>query len=140
MHEVATARRLRFIQLTQKCHVIFLLPPAASVLILVRPNDDIGLTASDDVSHFITCRVRAEVLSSALADELDTPFNVLFSTFAILIVFSRCPSSASCVVTATVVFPEILLGARCSVMLDCSPLTARGSLFFVILLLLSDRE
>ena len=41
-------------------------------------------------------------MSTAPADELDTVFNVSFSTFAILIVFSRSPSSASSVVTATV--------------------------------------
>ena len=40
------------------------------------------------------------VMSSAPADEIDTQFNA-FSTFAIHIVFSREPSSASCVVTAT---------------------------------------
>ena len=33
----------------------------APVLIFVRPNDDVGLTASDDVSHFIPCRPHAEV-------------------------------------------------------------------------------
>ena len=86
------------------------------------------------------------VMSSALADdEIDIQFIVLFSTFAILVVFSRYPSSASCVVTATacsdgVVFLEILLGTFCSVMLVCSSLTSRGSLFVVILLLLSDPD
>ena len=35
--------------------------------------------------------------------------------------------------------PEILLGTCCSVMLVCSSLTSRGSLFVVILLLLSDQ-
>ena len=44
--------------------------------------------------------VRASVQVGVTA--IDTQFNVLFSTLAILIVFSRCPSSASCVVTATV--------------------------------------
>ena len=41
------------------------------------------------------------VMSSASPGESDAQLNVLFSTFAILIVFSRYPSSASCVVTAT---------------------------------------
>ena len=80
------------------------------------------------------------VMSSAPADETDTQFNELFSTLAILIVFSRHLSSASCVVTATadgVVFPEILLGTCCPAVLDCSPLKTRGSLFVVILRLLS---
>ena len=85
-------------------------------------------------------------MPSALADEIDTQFNVLYSTFATLIVFSRYPSSASCVVTATgcsdsAVFPEILLGtccSCCSVTLACASLTSRGSLFVVTLLLLSD--
>ena len=85
------------------------------------------------------------VMSNALADEIDTQFYVLFSTFAILIVFSRYPSSASCVVTATacscgVVFPEIILGTCCSVVLDCSSLTSRGPLFVVILLLPYDPD
>ena len=75
------------------------------------------------------------VMSSAPADKIDTQFNALFSTFAILIVFSRDPSSASCVVTATacsrgVVFPKILLGMSCSMVLDSSSLTSRGSLCF----------
>ena len=85
------------------------------------------------------------VMSSAPVNEIDTLFNVLFSKFAILIVFSRAPSSASCVVRATacscgVVFPEILLGTCCSVALDCSSLTSRGSLFVVILLVLSHPD
>ena len=85
------------------------------------------------------------ISSRADLDEIDTLFNVLFSTFAILIVFSRYPSSASCVVTATacsrgVIFPEILLGTCHSVVLDWSSLTARGSLFVVILVLLSDPD
>ena len=85
------------------------------------------------------------VMSSAPTDEIGSQFNVLFSTLAILIVFSRDPSSASCVVAATVrscgaVFPKILLGTCCSVVLDGSSLTSRGSLFVVILLLLSDPD
>ena len=48
------------------------------------------------------------VTSSAPADETDTLFNVLFSTFAILIVFSRFPFNASCVVTATASGPSEL--------------------------------
>ena len=52
--------------------------------------------------------------------KLNTLFNASFSTFSTLILFSRHPSSASCVVTATgcfgsVVFFEILLGTCCSV-------------------------
>ena len=39
------------------------------------------------------------VVSGAPTDEIDTQFNVLFSTFPILIVFSRYPSGAYCVVT-----------------------------------------
>ena len=34
------------------------------------------------------------VMSSAPADEIDTQFNVLFSTFSIIIVFLRYPPSA----------------------------------------------
>ena len=58
------------------------------------------------------------------------------------IVFSvQCP----CAVTAPgcsdhVVFFEILLGTCCSVTLVCASSTSRGSLFVVILLLLSDRD
>ena len=37
------------------------------------------------------------VMSSAPADQIGTRFNVLFSTFAIFIVFSRYPSSTCCV-------------------------------------------
>ena len=40
------------------------------------------------------------VMSSAPA-EIDTQFNELFSMFATLMAFSRDPSDASCVVTAT---------------------------------------
>ena len=61
MHGVATARRLRFVQLTQEFHVICVLLPASPLLIFVRSNDDIGLTASDNVSHFIPCRPHAGV-------------------------------------------------------------------------------
>ena len=42
------------------------------------------------------------VISSAPADEIDTQFIELFSMFETLMVFSRDPSDASCVVTATV--------------------------------------
>ena len=66
----------------------------------VRSNDDIRLAASNDVSHFVPCRLHTEVAMRAPADEIDTQFNALFSTFAILTVFSRDLSSASCVVTA----------------------------------------
>ena len=31
------------------------LPSVPPVLILIEPNDDVGLTASNDVSHFIPC-------------------------------------------------------------------------------------
>ena len=60
-------------------------------------------------------------------------------------VFSRDPSNASCVVTATawpcgVVFPDILLGTCCLVTVDCSSLASRGSLFVMILLLLSGPD
>ena len=70
---------------------------------------------------------------------------MLLSTFATLIVFSRYPSSASCVVTATkcsdsVAFPKIILGTCCSVRLVCASLTTRGSLSVVTLLLLSDDD
>ena len=41
------------------------------------------------------------VMSSAAADEIDTQFNELFSMFATLMAFSRDPSNASSVVTAT---------------------------------------
>ena len=61
MHEVATARRLRFVQFTQEFHPIFVLLVASPVLIFVRSNDNIGLTASNDVSHFIPFRRHAEV-------------------------------------------------------------------------------
>ena len=60
MHEVATARRLRFVKFSQEFLVIVVLL-ASPVLIFVRPNDGIGLTAPDDVSHFFTCRPHAEV-------------------------------------------------------------------------------
>ena len=54
-------------------------------------------------------------------------------------------SDASSVVTATacscgVVFLSILLGTCCSVAIDCSALPSRGSLFVVILRLLSDPD
>ena len=107
-----------------------------------------GLTAPDVVSQIIPYRPDAEVAilhSRAPAREIDTQFNALFSTVATLIVFSLYSSSASCVVTATacsdnVVFFEILLRTCCSVVLDCSSLTSRGSLFVVILLLLCDPD
>ena len=41
------------------------------------------------------------VMSGAFADEIDTQFNGLFSMFATVMVFSRDPSDASGVVTAT---------------------------------------
>ena len=87
--------------------------------------------------------LKSECVISSDPDDIDTQFNVLFSAFAILNVFSRYPSSASCVVTATacsrdVVSPEILLGTCRSVVLGRSSLTSRGSLFVVILRLLSD--
>ena len=56
MHEVATTRHLRFIQLAQEFQVILVVLSALRVLILVGANDDIGLAASNDVSHFIPCR------------------------------------------------------------------------------------
>ena len=82
------------------------------------------------------------VRSASSADEVDAGFNELFSMFATLIFVSRYTSSAG---TATgcsesILFTEILLGACCSVMLVCSSLTSRGSLFVVILLLPSDRD
>ena len=79
------------------------------------------------------------VMSSAPADEIETQFNVLFSMLATLIVFSRYPSAASCVATATgcsdtFVFSEILLGNCCSVTLVCASLTSRGSFSWVFFL------
>ena len=84
-------------------------------------------------------------MSRTPAVEVDTQFNVLFSTFATLYVFSWYPSIASCVVTATgysdsTVFFEILLGTCCSVTLVFASLTSRSSLFVVIILLLSDLD
>ena len=61
MHEIATARNLRFIQLTQEFHVILVLLSAPPVLISVRPNEDIWLTGFNDVSHFVPCRPHAKV-------------------------------------------------------------------------------
>ena len=61
------------------------------------------------------------VMPSAPADEIDTQFNVLFSTFAILIVFSRYPPSA---LTAT---------AR-----SCGEYPSRNVLFSGARLLVSD--
>ena len=83
------------------------------------------------------------VMSSTSADEIGTQFNVLLSTFATLSVLSRYPSSASCMVTAagcsdSVAFPRFFFGTCCSVTLVCPSLTSRGSLFVVILLVLSD--
>ena len=89
----------------------------------------------------ISSRAQVAVLSAPV-EEIDTQFSVLFSTFAILIVFSRYASSAFCVVTATArscvaVFPNTFLLTCYSVVIGCSSPTSRGSLFFVILLLLS---
>ena len=136
VHEVSTSRNLCLVQLTQIFFVIVLLS-ALPVLIPVRPNDDIRLTASN--ADFTLKSQR--VMSSTPSNEIHTQFNALFSTFAILIVFSREPSSASCVVTATacsrgVVFPQDpsrnmpFSGARL--------LFSGHSLFIVYLLLLSD--
>ena len=55
MHEEATVRHLRFIQVAQELHAILILLSVLPVLIFVRSNDDIRLTASDIVSHFIPC-------------------------------------------------------------------------------------
>ena len=85
MNEVATARRLRVVQLAEEFHVIFVLLSASPVLIFVRSDDDIGLTAPDDVSRFFTCRPQC-VMSGAPADAIDN-FNAFFSTS--LIVFLR---------------------------------------------------
>ena len=104
--------------------------------------------SADDVSHFVPRCPHAEVAMrhgecSCRRDR--HPVQALFSTFQILIVFSRDVSSASRVVTATARscgadFLKILLVTCCSVTFDCSTLTSRGSLVAVILLLLSDPE
>ena len=83
------------------------------------------------------------VMSSVPAEEFEPSSMHCSRPFATLIVFSRYPSMASCVVTATgcsdsVVFLEVLLGTCCSVSLVCASLTSRGSLFVVILLLLCE--
>ena len=86
MHKVATARHLRFILLAQEFHVILALLSAHPVVIFVGPDDDIWLTAFNDVSHFVRCPPTLKshcVLSSAPADDIDTNLNVLFSTIAI---------------------------------------------------------
>ena len=115
-----------FVKIAQKFDLVLVLLLASSVLVLVRPNDDTRLTAFSDVSNFVSRRPRTEF---APADEIDTQFNELFSMFATLMVFSRDPSDASCVVTA---------GALVTV--DCSSLASRGSLFVVILLVLSGPD
>ena len=58
-------------------------------MIFVKPKNDIWLTASNDVPHIISCRPHAEVAMRHVEcpDEIGTQFNVLFSTFAIPIVF-----------------------------------------------------
>ena len=57
-HEAATARLLRFVQLTQEFLVVFVLFLTSPFLTCVRSNGDIGLTASEDVSLFFTCTSR----------------------------------------------------------------------------------
>ena len=148
MHGVSTTRNLCLVQLTQKFYVI----PVLLSALLIRYLSDPMMTSGSLLRMMCLISSRAGlplksqcVMSSAPPDEIDTQFSALFSTFAILIVFSRDPSSASCVVTATagpwgVVFPKSLLGTCCSVVPDCSTLTARGSLFVVILLLSSDPD
>ena len=107
------------------------------VLILVSTaSDNVSLPSRADLTLKPQC-----LMSSAPADEIDSQF----STFTTLIVFSRYPSNASCMVTAMgcscgVVFLDLLLGTCCSVVLVCASLTSRGSLFVAILLLLSDSD
>ena len=72
-------------------------------------------------------------MSSTLAVYLALKFTGLFSTLAILIAFSRDPSNASWVATATVcpirvVFPVIRLATCSSVVLGCSFLISCASL------------
>ena len=114
MHEAGTARHLRFIQLTQEFHVILGLLSAHPVLIFLS---DPMLTSGSLLP--MTCLISSPanlmlnsqgVVSSGPADEIDTQFKELFSTFAILIVLSRYPSSASCVVTATACSDGVVLG------------------------------
>ena len=77
--------------------VLLLISP---VSVLVGSNDDVQLTASTAVSHLVPLKSQF-VMSSAPADEIETKFNELFSTFANLMAFSRDKSDASCVVTPT---------------------------------------
>ena len=99
------------------------------------------------MSHFIACCPHTEVAMRRVECScwwnVGAQFKELFLTFTTLMFFSRYPSSASCVVTATgcsdsVVFTRILLETFCSVTLVCASLTSRGSLFIVILLLPPD--
>ena len=116
-----------------------------SVLIPVSPNDEIGLPASNEVSHFVPCRLHTEVAAHRIECTCRRnrhPVQRAVPDICDPHCFSREPSSISCVVTATdcsrsVVFPKILLGTCCSLVLGRSSLTSRGSLFVVNLLLLS---
>ena len=135
MHEVATARHLRFIHIAQECHVILVLLSASFVLIFAGPADDVGLTASDDVSLFVPYRPHADV--------------------AMCHVWCSCRRDrhpVQCVVL-DIRDPHRFLteSVQCLLRGDCNcrflrdpsrsmllSLTSRGSLFVVILLLLSD--
>ena len=106
------------------------------VVIPVRPNDDIRLTASNDVSHFVPCRLRTEVAVRHIECTCRRNRHPVQRT-VLDICGPHCfleGAGVSCVVTATacsrgVVFPRILLGTCCSLVLGRSYLTARGSLF-----------
>ena len=110
-----------------KCLCDPVLLSALPVPIPVRPNDDVKLTAADDVSHF--------VMSGAPPDEIDTQFNALFSTLAILICFLTGP--VQCLLRG--VSNSRALGSRLPEepsrnvrfrVPGCSTLTSSGSFFF----------